>query len=759
MAGSDTFCDASADAGGQKRVDELLQSLGNGDWNERQEAVHRLEGHASGDLIEQLLSILRDGHRDLSRLNAAIQVLVRTPADVVPELLELLSDPSADVRTYAALTLGERGDPRAISRLLESLKDSNSNVQMHAVEALGRLRAGAAVDAFIDIVETRDFELAFPALDALIAIGDERVANRLVPLLKESLFKLLAVEALGALGNEEVVKPLLDLLVDADVPPASIVIALRRIHDRYQQRYGDEATVPDTVCSLVSHANVQALTASAQLTSPLAVSSWVKVLGWLPGPDAATALLNLLERPPIDIEVVSALVRKGSHVVPLLLERLSAVTEKGRKAIIETLARLGDRTAVPALLAMLDSDDEELVVRTVDSLARLADPRAYESVRSLLGHHNARVRQSAVAAVNSLGHPHTAADLLSGFQDSSPLVRESSVRVATYLGLPLCIDAVFDCCGDPDERVRRAAIECVPTLDDQRVYQRLSHAIRTDTPAVRAAAAAALAKVDNSEAASILLADALLDGDVWVRYFAVRSLLAIRKQEPAFAALVRLAKEDSAMQVRVVAIEALSGCGSAALAPLVDLAHSTIRDLAHAALLALGGLPGPEPKQAILNASHSEDAEKRWHAIRAMALTSGPDFIEQLRFFALGTDSRLADEATLALSRRGDRESALALLDGASWPYKRDRCVTALATMGDAAVPALAYGLRTRDLDTRRAIVEVLSRIRSAKAIDALGIALEDGQPSVRQAALAALAHIRRTHLSATTAGSCEGKN
>jgi HEAT repeat protein len=246
---------------------------------------------------------------------------------------------------------------------------------------------------------------------------------------------------------------------------------------------------------------------------------------------------------------------------------------------------------------------------------------------------------------------------------------------------------------------------------------------------------------------------------VWVRYFAVRSLLAIRMQARAFETLVRMANEDAAMQVRVVAIEALAGCGLAALAALVELSRSTIPDLAQAALVALGTMPGPESKQEILNASHSDDAERRSCAIRAMSRAGSADFVEQLRACALGPDAHLAEEARRALTQRRDRESALALVDGASRPFRRESCVAALATMGDAAVPALAYGLRTCELDARRAIVEALSRIRSAKAIDALELALEDGQPAVRQAALAALAHIRRTHVSATTAGLCEGKN
>jgi HEAT repeat protein len=70
--------------------------------------------------------------------------------------------------------------------------------------------------------------------------------------------------------------------------------------------------------------------------------------------------------------------------------------------------------------------------------------------------------------------------------------------------------------------------------------------------------------------------------------------------------------------------------------------------------------------------------------------------------------------------------------------------VTALAQLGDVAVPLLAAGFEQFDLDLRRAAVEVLARIRSVAAIQLLETALDDSAPSVRQAALSALARIRQ---------------
>ena len=90
------------------------------------------------------------------------------------------------------------GDPRAIPALVAALDDPNTNVRVHSIEAIGKLHAAEAVDRLVSFVESLDFELAFPAIEALAAIGDERIAYRLTPLLQNPLFCVAAIEAFGA---------------------------------------------------------------------------------------------------------------------------------------------------------------------------------------------------------------------------------------------------------------------------------------------------------------------------------------------------------------------------------------------------------------------------------------------------------------------------------------------------------------------------------------------------------------------------------
>jgi HEAT repeat protein len=67
--------------------------------------------------------------------------------DTLARLLELLRDPSEDVRVRAASALGQMGaaaaTPDTLARLLELLRDPSEDVRVRAASALGQMGARA----------------------------------------------------------------------------------------------------------------------------------------------------------------------------------------------------------------------------------------------------------------------------------------------------------------------------------------------------------------------------------------------------------------------------------------------------------------------------------------------------------------------------------------------------------------------------------------------------------------------------------------
>ena len=97
---------------------------------------------------------------------------------------------------------------------MQALDDPDANVRFHAIESLGRLAAPAAINRLIEIAESRDFFLAFPAIDALVRINDPLAVVRLTSLLSDPLLGGHAADALGRLGDEDAVTPLTQALDD-----------------------------------------------------------------------------------------------------------------------------------------------------------------------------------------------------------------------------------------------------------------------------------------------------------------------------------------------------------------------------------------------------------------------------------------------------------------------------------------------------------------------------------------------------------------
>ncbi len=728
-------------AGPGETPPELAGALADASWRVRRTAVGGLTRHANDQTVIQLLLTLRQRHHEPSVLNSALSVLAMSNLDVVGPLVSLLADPDADLRVYAALTLGLHANPRAIPALLERLSDTDANVRYHAIEALGRLRATEAVDALLALAESRDFFLAFPALDALTRIGDSSIAGRLVPLLEDDLLRAPAADALGQLGDENAVIPLANLLNRPGAPVQVIAHALVGLYDHYQQVYQEGAHIADLARNALRPDGARnVLTALAnddgQNLRPL-----VCVLGWLADAEAEAALARMLGHAKVRKDVVEALVRHGERVTELLIEQLSVDETDTRIAAVIALGRVGDRRAVPALLDLL-RHDPELVVITAGALARIGDPRALEPLLDVLSRPETAVRQAAIAALNSLGHPDLPARTETLLHSPNALVRESAARIVGYFGFANCVEPFLALFRDPDENVRRAAAESVAYLEDPRVLSVLDRAIHDDTPRVRASAAQGLGQTGRHEAVPLLIA-ALEDADAWVRYFAARALGQLGAPE-VLEPLAALIQRDSANHVRAAALEAI-GClgGSRAASVLAPFVESPDGDLARSAIHALGLVSHPDALPPLMAVIRSALVDRRLDAVEALGERGGNGVAGALQWVAaVDADAHVAQRAIAALARLGTPEAIAALIALTADASRRDLCVAGLAGTGDTQIALVAQGLKHVHATVRCAVAEALARKKCPAATERLCEGLDDEDGSVRLATITALGRL-----------------
>jgi HEAT repeat protein len=719
---------------------QLVRDMGAKSWSVRQAAVASLAERPGGEVVAAVLGFMRDDHRNLELLNSAILLLTRSGVDALAPLQEFLHGPDRDLRSYAAIILGEQNNPRAIPALLRALADADANVRYHAIEALGKLRAGAASDRLAAVAESRDFFLAFPALAALASISDGSVAHRIVPLLEDPFLSPAAIETLGQIGDEEVVDLLAGKLHRSDSPIAAIAGALAALSHRYEEACGDGTYIARLALPIITPSGKHNLIAAAEQASERELNAIAVIVGWLAGPDVDPFLLRLFVRPNLRNGIAEVLVRRGAVAIDSLIESLNADDIDTQRAAVLALGRIGNARALPALLGVLGTDNG-LTVALAGALAMIGDAAAYGPLREYLGHPSASVRQAAVSALNAIGHPDLANDLLRMLSDANPNVRECAVKINTYFGFPECAESLLAACRDAQVNVRCAAVECLPQMDDDRAMTALRAALQDSSPRVRATAARTLGQCGGQETAS--LRSALNDADPWVRYFSARAIG--RQGDPeALGVLRKLARDDQAMQVRVAAIEALGyGRCTDDIGELALLTESSHDDLARAALAALGSMQRPEALPPVIKAASAETSATRAEAIRALGASGVSEAVQTLRLAALDPDEAVAQASLHALRQLAKEESIAALVELSTYPQCRDACIVHLKSVDESQLIWVAKGLTDSQGDVRRSVIAALARSPYPTARNYLRAACEDADASVRFAAIRALSHSR----------------
>lgn len=722
----------------------LAGSLGDDSWRVRRVAAEGLANGGGPEVTATLIKALRDHHQDLSLLNAAITALARTRDDVVVDLFALLDEPDAEVRTYATLALGLVGDPRAVPELMKRLDDPDTNVRFHVIEALGRLRDAEATDALLAVAETRDFFLAFAALDALALIGEPTIVPRLMPLLDDPALSSAVASCLGLLGSEEAAIPLARLIEQGSAPVTPIATALADIHDRIQTQIGEGALVADLARSVMGTSAATKIVAVLETASADEMRALVLVLSWLPFGDINRSLATFLKRPETRQVAAEALAGRGDSAASEIIA--IAATESGdvRRIAAEVLGRIGSATSTTTLVSWL-GDQPAVIIAAATALGAIGDRRAFTPLLAVLDHEEASVRQAVVAALNSIGHPKMEEAVAARLSDPSPRVRESAARIAGYFGYLSCLRQVVELCDDPEEMVRRAAVEHLACYDQRPAWSKIYETLQVDrSPSVRAAAARALGRSSSVEAVAALI-NVSQDRNLWVRYFAIRSLGRQGVAHAnAIACLAECATRDDAPPVRIAAIESLTALGSPSMSVvLLALVHDRDLDVVCAAITALGAFDSTGSESALRVALDSPEPKVLRAAFATLARHRAGYAVARIAAIARESrDDTLRRDAVRTLGQIGGRAAIADLIALSAYRQLREAAVAALAELDAEQTSWLRDTLSDSDERRRRVVVDALARTKNASAAPILAAALEDAAPSVRLAATRALSRM-----------------
>jgi HEAT repeat protein len=416
---------------------------------------------------------------------------------------------------------------------------------------------------------------------------------------------------------------------------------------------------------------------------------------------------------PVRKAVVEVLARKGDRraVIPLMGKLQDGASEV-RQAACEALGKLGDSGAGPALVRLLRDSKASVALAAIKALARLRYDRATEPLIDLLKTGPSRMRNEVALALGALGGARAMEALVAGLGDNE--LRQAATRALVAAG-PRAAPQVVALLQDPRAAGSRAgaALEIAARARLRQAVPPLLHLLRSRRlPELRVVQA--LAQIGDPRAQTDLL-ELLERPDRQLVLAALEGLERMADARASDSLLRALTIEDRTIKIRVIRLLGRLGVRSAA-PTLAGIATGRERALAREATRALARIRDPAVAPALIRLLGRQDRELRLLASQALAHASSPgrDAEPVLRFcrasagavrvtcvqalggILRGRTHRRSLDYLLELMRGEDHSAFLAALD-------------ALAALRDRRIPpALMNRYPALDTHRRRRVLEVL---------------------------------------------------
>lgn len=443
--------------------------------------------------------------------------------------------------------------------------------------------------------------------------------------------------------------------------------------------------------------------------------------------DGLESLLPVLESPDPDVRkfIVDAF---GKHddprLIAPLLKLLKDASPNVRAATAEALGHLRARDAVAGLIRLLD-DEEWVAFSAIGALAEIGDPSALGPVLALIAKGREAVTCAAIEAIPSLDQQGSALPMLVDFAASiSPDLRPALIKTLVAVA-------------------ERTGSDIWSRVDRNRWLGILTETLSADDPETRAAAMSALGLLgDPSSAGPILDMYACLEQPTdEVADRAVQALVGTGNIEELVKAVER---EDE--RTGKIAIRALGVLRAAEAVPVLAQVRRTSADwdMRRLAIKALGLIGTDDALDYLDEAVEDQTGYVRREAVHLLGDCRRETSVRAL-FARLKVEryQEVRDEIADTLVRIGTQPvmiELVRLLQNAR-PEVRESGARAI---GKARLPegldALIDAMNDPDARVRKSVVEAIGRYFDARALPPLLLALSDTDEKVRLAAVIGVA-------------------
>ena len=367
---------------------------------------------------------------------------------LVDGIVHTLTDPEAEVRQQATVTIGQIGDS-AVTELLPLLNSSTGSTRWHAIMAVGLIaeqlesdaRLQAAVEPLLDALSDTDRSIREVATISLKKIGSsalDQITGRLksqdftVRALAENVAIEIAPEQAESIRLNRYIGDLRD---QNPVIQSQALLAIRQISDKDIIRKNVDTLVNQHLIGLATDNNSvlelrqSSLLTLADISQKCNDSSFLEPL--------LDTLLVLLESVDLRSATANVLSQIGKPAVLPLINRLSEQDGQLRSAITKTLVSI-DQPAVASLTAALSNPNYQVRRNVAIALGQIDPDHAdeFQTRRYIndLQDQNSQVRVNGAKLLKIYGNQNAIEALLAALSDSNYRVRLHATQALAEIG-------------------------------------------------------------------------------------------------------------------------------------------------------------------------------------------------------------------------------------------------------------------------------------------------------------------------------------
>jgi HEAT repeat protein len=322
---------------------------------------------------------------------------------------------------YAIELLGETRSDYAINYLTQALKDTNSYVCRSAAEALGRIGGEKVVEPLIQAFKDEDsYYIRRKLLEVLEIIGNYKVVEFLIQAFKEEKHPL----------NQDSLRS--DIVSSLERIGSTKAIESLKYEDllSYVKRHEADRKFLESFLSLrnkdSNNSNASEESKEFDKISNHRIDEAVKTL------------IRYRESPRTTEAVV--MVRRlgriyGHKVTETIISYLYNQTSRKRKVAAETLGKIGDKRAVEPLIQFIGKHPSWEGYVAAEALGRIADKRAVEPLIQALKKGDLALRERAAEALGKIGDETSVESLIQSMRNDDYFdVQEKAVEALGKIG-------------------------------------------------------------------------------------------------------------------------------------------------------------------------------------------------------------------------------------------------------------------------------------------------------------------------------------